>query len=181
MDESLNQSVSERKPTKKIRIKKAKYTNLTILLLIVHSTSILIQKRLEYNDKNENKNAKFVKNIFLVGESICITIFIIILLCKINNDLIILFSILYFLIGIVMIFYFFLNKFCISVKERIKDTEIIFLYIFNNVLFFIEGYFLFLCSEIMEKEKKILNREKYGYKNDEDILKADKIMKNNIE
>ena len=182
MDESLNQSVSVKKPTKKIRLKKAKYTNLTILLLIILSISILIQKHLERNKNDKNYNAKLIKDIFLVGENICIAIFIIILLCKINNDLIILFSILYFLIGIVMLFYFLLNKFCdLDIQEKIDDVEIVFLYIFNNILFFIEGYFLFLCSEIMEKEKIIVNREKYGYKNDEDILKADKIMKNTIE
>ena len=185
MDESLNQSVSVRKPGKKIRLKKAKYTNLTILLLIVHCFSILIQKHLERDNFKSNKTVKITKNIFLAGENVCITIFIIILLCKINNDLIILFSILYFLIGIVMLFYIFLNRFCGpsdgEKKEKIEG-EILFLYIFNNILFFIEGYFLFLCSEIMEKEKIIVNREKYGYKNDEDILKAEKIMKNtNIE
>ena len=182
MDESLNQSVSVKKPTKKIRLKKAKYTNLTILLLIIHSSLILIQKHLEKDNYKENKEAKLTKNAFLAGENICIAIFIIILLCKINNNLIILFSILYFLIGTVMVFYFFLNKFCgLPDEEKLKGGEIIFLYIFNNVLFFVEGYFLFLCSEIMEKEKIIVNREKYGYKNDEDILKAEKIMKNNIE
>ena len=107
-----------------------------------------------------------VNHTFLVIEDICLTIFIIILLCKINNNLIILFSLLYFIIGIVTLFYFFLNKFCdIPEDEKIENGGIIFLYLFNSALFFFEGYLLFLCSEIMEKEKKIVNREIYGYKN----------------
>ena len=174
MDESLNQSLSVKKPSKKIKIKKAKYTNLTIFLLLIHCATISIQKHLENNNMEHPENNKdydydkprTAKDIFLVAEDICLTFLIIILLCKINNNLIILFSMLYFIIGIVSVFYFFLNKFCdIPEYEKIKDGSCIFFQILNSCLFFLEGYILFLCSEIIEKERVLVNREIYGYKN----------------
>ena len=180
MDESLNQSVSVtiKKPSKKIKRKKNKYINLTLILLIFHCISISVQKFLEKGDDDKLDSPKSIKNIFLVSEDVIITIFIIIFLYKINNDLIITFSILYFLIGIVMLFYFLLNEFYISEKTDIYNKII---YIFNNILFIVEGYLLYLCSDLMEKEKLIVNREKYGYKNNEDILHTDNLMKSNLE
>ncbi len=183
MDESLNQSVSVtvKKPSKKIKRKKNKYINLTLVLLLFHCISISIQKFLEIDKKNYDdpiNQSKLIKNIFLVSEDVIITIFIIIFLYKINNDLIITFSILYFLIGIVMLFYFLLNEFYISEKTDIYNKII---YILNNILFIVEGYLLYLCSDLMEKEKLIVNREKYGYKNNEDILHTDNLMKSNLE
>ena len=182
MDESLNQSISVKKPSKKIKQKKAKFINLTIFLLFIHSLSIYIQKHLEHQNLESKDNVKLVKDIFLVAEYICIAIFIIIHLCKINNNLLILFSILYFIVGLVILFYYLLNIFCyIPEDQKLKDGGIIFFYLLNNVLFFIEGTLIFFCSDIIEKEKLIVNREKYGYKNDEYILHADKILKHNYE
>ena len=196
MDESLNQSItlSIKKPSKVIKDKKVKYTKITIFLLLIHFFSISIQKLLEYTDININiseektdeekdiidnkKKTKAIKEIFLIIEDMFITIFIILLLCKINNDIIILFSILFFLIGIIMLFYFFLYKYCLSRLE--ENLSIIIIYIVNNVLFFIEGFLLYFCSEIVEKEKLIKNREKYGYKNNEELLRTDKLMQSNI-
>ena len=170
MDESLNQSISVKKPIMKIKQKKAKYLNLTIFLLIIHLVSILLQKNLEYKQL-DIKKTKLVKDIFLVCENICIEICIVIFLCKIKNNLILLFSILYLLIGIVMLFYFFLNKYCnIPKREKMTDIDVIIFYLINNILFLIEGILLFFCSEIIEKAKIIANRQKYGYKNDENNL-----------
>ena len=182
MDESLNQSVTEKKPLKIIKHKKAKYMNFAIFLLLTHSIFLYIQKHLEFQNLEKQDKAKLINHIFLVAEHSFISIFIIILLCKINNSLLILFSILYFIVGLVMLFYFFLNKFCnIPEDEKLKDGGILFFYLLNNLLFFIEGYLLFICSDIIEKEKLVVNREKYGYKNDEEILHANKILKNNYE
>ena len=197
MDESLNQSVtlSIKKPSKVIKDKKVKYINITIFLLLIHFISISIQKLLEFSDFynnlsegktdeekkiiNNKKRIKAIKESFLVIEDMFITLFIILLLCKINSDIIILFSILFFLIGIVMLFYFFLYKFYLSGLN--KNLSIIIIYIINNVLFFIEGFLLYFCSDIVEKEKLIKNREKYGYKNNEELLHTDKLMQSNLE
>ena len=185
MDESLlNQSVilSIKKPSKVIKAKKTKYINITIFLLLIHFISISIQKLLEYKEINNNaeenlKRIKGIKEIFLVIEDMCLTIFIILLLCKINNDLIILFSILFFLIGILMIFYLFLYKYYLHFKKGFSIIK----YIVNNVLFFIEGFLLYFCSNLIEKEKLEKNREKYGYKNNEDFFYTDKLMQSTFD
>ena len=184
MDESLNQSVtlSIKKPSKVIKDRKTKYINFTIFLLLIHFFSISIQKLspfIKSGEKETKEKIRYTKEIFLVFEDLFITIFIILLLCKINNDLIILFSILFFLIGIVMIFYLFLYKFFLSNMEQ--TPNIIIFYIVNNVLFFIEGFLLYFCSDIIEKEKLIKNREKYGYKNNEELLRADKLLKSTFD
>ena len=180
MDESLNQSMSVKKPSKKIKKKKFKYMNLTIALLIIHCACILIQKHLEHlNIESELINKRIIKDFFLAGENVGITIFIIILLCNINNNLLLLCSILYFLIGIIMIFYLIINQFIISNNEKNSEFRFIFIYILNNILFFVEGYLIFSCSEIIEKEKMQVNREKYGYKNDDYMLREEKFFNNN--
>ena len=66
-----------------------------------------------------------------------------------------------------MILYFILNIFYLQYEKHI---EWIVIYIINIILFFIEGYLLFSCSEIIEKEKELINREKYGYKNNEEMV-----------
>ena len=141
MDESLNQSVTEKKPLKIIKHKKAKYMNLTIFLLLTHSICLYIQKHLEFQNLEKQDKAKLINRIFLVAEHSFISIFIIILLCKINNSLLILFSILYFIIGLVMLFYFFLNKFCnIPEDEKLKEGGIYFFYLLNNLLYMKKFY-----------------------------------------
>ena len=68
-----------------------------------------------------------------------------------------------------MIFYFLLDL-CFDLSKNEKQH--FFFTLVNNSLFFIEGFLLFRCSEIMEKEKRQVNREIYGYKNDEDYLRG---------
>ena len=170
MDEIFNQSISSKKPSNKIKKKKVKYMNITIFLVIIHCVSFLIQKIMEfqYNDSDSDSYRRILtKDIFLVSEDIIITIFIIKFLYKFNNNLIIIFSILYFIIGEMMILYFILNIFYLQSEKHI---EWIVIYIINIILFFIEGYLLFSCSEIIEKEKELINREKYGYKNNEEMV-----------
>mgnify|MGYP006873176211 CR=1 FL=1 len=170
MEESLNQTIHSRKLSKKIKKKKIKYMNLTIFLLMIHCIYILIKNYVQYGTLNKYNK---INRIFLSFEDISITIFIIILLCKFNNNLLFLCSILYILIGIIMIFYFFLNLFFPLSEE---DKEHFYLNLINNFLFFIEGFLLFRCSEIMEREKEQVNREKYGYKNDEDSIRKTRLF-----
>ena len=179
MNESLYQSVSIKKISKKIKRKKMKYRNLTLFFLIIHCMSFVLQKSLEI--VNLNDDGKFdsmqVRNLFLIGENIIMTIIIFISLCYVNNNLIILFCILYFLLGLIMIFYLIVRFFINNSKDGKNSGSIhIILNSINIILFFFEGILLFLCSEIMEKEQKQVNREKYGYKNNEDILHGEKLF-----
>ena len=178
MEESLNQTIHSRKPSKKIKKKKLKYMNLTIFLLIIHCLYILIKNYIQYEPfeviDRENLNI-----IFLCSENIAITIFIIILLCKFNNNLLFLCSLLYILIGIIMIFYFLLNL-CFNLSQNEKK-EYFFFSLINNIFFFAEGFLLFRCSEIMEKEKEQVNREIYGYKNDEDYIRKTRLFSTYID
>ena len=128
--------------------------------------------------KNKEKKIKYMNlTIFLCSENIAITIFIIILLCKFNNNLLFLCSLLYILIGIIMIFYFLLDL-CFNLSKNEKQH--FFFTLVNNSLFFIEGFLLFRCSEIMEKEKRQVNREIYGYKNDEDYIRKTRLFSINL-
>ena len=68
MDESLNQSVTDKKPLKIIKHKKAKYMNLTIFLLLTHSICLYIQKHLEFQNLEKRDKAKLINHIFLVAE-----------------------------------------------------------------------------------------------------------------
>ena len=170
MDDSLYQSMSvHKKSLKKIKHRKRKYVNLTIFLLIIHCIIFVVQKCSNFINYNNNNNSesifdpKNVRNIILIVEDIFITIFLIILLCKIFNDtFIFLFSLLYFVLGIIMLIYLF-----IYIMKEIRDEKKIFVisfYSINILLFIIESFLLFLCSEIVEKEKKREKREKLGYK-----------------
>ena len=175
MDDSLYQSISVKKTSKQIKKKKVKYINLTIFFLLIHCICFVIQKLIEIisstedsenpNDINKSRN---IYNYFLIGEDIFITLFIIISLCKINNDSIILFCLLYIVLAIIMIFYFIIDNINDN-PNIINDTLLLTFYIINIVLFLVEGILLFLCSEIMEKEKIQVKREKYGYKNKNNI------------
>ena len=176
MEESLNQTIHSRKPSKKIKKKKIKYMNLTIFLLMIHCLYILIKNYIQY-EPSDVLESNHINKIFLCSENIVITIFIIILLCKFNNTLLFLCSLLYILIGIIMIFYFLLNL-CFNLSKNEKQH--FFFTLVNNSLFFIEGFLLFRCSEIMEKEKRQVNREIYGYKNDEDYIRKTRLFSINL-
>ncbi len=170
MDESYNQSISNKKPSNKIKKTKVKYMNITIFLVIINCVSILIQKIIENQFYDSDSNLyirKLIEDIFLVSEDITITIFIIIFLYKFNNNLIIIFSILYFIIGEMMIFYLILYIYYYKFEKNIIWIVID---IINIILFFIEGYLLLSCSEIIEKEKELINREIYGYKDNEEMV-----------
>ena len=177
MEESLNQTIHSRKPSKRIKKKKIKYMNLTIFLLMIHCLYILIKNYIQYKPSYK-LNSNHINRIFLCSENIAITIFIIILLCKFNNNLLFLCSLLYLIIGIIMIFYFLLNL-CFNLSEN--DKKHFFFTLINNFLFFVEGFLLFRCSEIMEKEKEQLNREIYGYKNDEDYIRKTRLFSTHID
>ena len=177
MEESLNQTIHSRKPSKKIKKKKIKYMNLTIFLLMIHCLYILLKNYIQY-EPFDVSNINHINRIFLCSENIAITIFIIILLCKFNNNLLFLCSILYILIGIIMIFYFLLNL-CFNLSEN--DKHYFLFPLINNFLFFAEGFLLFRCSEIMEKEKEQVNREIYGYKNDEDYIRKTRLFSTHLD
>ena len=177
MEESLNQTIHSRKPSQKIKKKKLKYMNLTIFLLMIHCLYILIKNYIQY-EPHKKINSKDINKIFLCSENIAITIFIIILLCKFNNNLLFLCSILYILIGIIMIFYFLLDLYFNLSKN---DKEYFLFSLINNVFFFAEGFLLFRCSDIMEKEKELVNREIYGYKNDEDYIRKTRLFSTQID
>ena len=177
MEESLNQTIHSRKPSKRIKKKKIKYMNLTIFLLMIHCLYILIKNYIRCKP-SDKLNSNHINRIFLCSENIAITIFIIIFLCKFNNNLLFLCSLLYLIIGIIMIFYFLLNL-CFNLSEN--DKKHFFFTLINNFLFFVEGFLLFRCSEIMEKEKEQLNREIYGYKNDEDYIRKTRLFSTHID
>ena len=171
MDDSLYQSISVIKPSKHIKKKKVKYMNITIFFLLIHCICFIIQKIIEIdlgNEDSENSNNKSRKiyNFFLIGEDICITLLIVITLFKINNNFILLFCLLYIVLAIIMIFYFIINSHLKTITPNIIANTLLFVfYIINFALFLVEAILLFLCSEIMEKEKIQVKREKYGYKN----------------
>ena len=164
MEESLNQTIHSKKPSKKIKKKKIKYMNFTIFLLIIHCIYILVKNYIQYGPFDVFDSVH-IHRIFLCSENIAITIFIIVILYKFNNNLLFLGSILYILIGIIIVFYFLLNLFY-NFSEN--DKHYYFFPLINNFLFFFEGFLLLRCSELMEKEKKQVNREIYGYKNNDD-------------
>ena len=77
MNESLYQSVSIKKLSKKIKRKKMKYRNLTLFSLIIHCVSFVIQKSLEIgnlNDDDDQLDSMKIRNLFLIGENIIMTI-----------------------------------------------------------------------------------------------------------
>ena len=167
MDDSLYQSISVIKPSKHIKKKKVKYMNITIFFLLIHCIYFIIQKLIENGEENSNNNkSRKIYNFFLIGEDICITLLIVITLFKINNNFILLFCLLYIVLAIIMIFYFIINSHLKTITPNIIANTLLFVfYIINFALFLVEAILLFLCSEIMEKEKIQVKREKYGYKN----------------
>ena len=171
MDDSLYQSMSvHKKSLKKIKHRKRKYVNITIFLLIIHCIIFVVQKCSDYIINNNSNSgftfdSKNVRNIILIAEDIFITIFLIILLCKIFNEtFIFLFCLLYFILGIIMLIYLFIYIMKKIREDQEKKIFVISCYSINILLFIIESFLLFLCSEIVEKEKKREKREKLGYK-----------------
>ena len=77
MDERLNQSMSIKRVSKRIRKVKAKYTNFTIFLLILSFIAFIIQKFPEFKDNNKDKII-LTKNIFLFVEDLALKLLIII-------------------------------------------------------------------------------------------------------
>jgi len=165
MEESLDESLETETTSKNISNKKLKYINLTIFFLIVHNVGIFYQKYLE----RSYLRAPEIKNIFLYFEDICLKIFIVFLLCKKNNIWLFICSSLYFFIGLVMSFYLIIilfdNKYHLDKNDDKDYIYFIIIYIANIVLFFFEGYLVFLCSELIEKEKRRVYRKKFGYQN----------------
>ena len=176
MDESLNQSMSIKRVSKRIRKVKVKYTNFTIFLLILSFIAFIIQKFPEFKDNNKDKII-LTKNIFLFVEDLALKLLIIISLIKYKTNAVILCSFLYFIIGAVMIFYIILNQLSNLIKKEqiIKDTSIV-MFIFNIILYFIIGFLLVLSFQLMKKEQRERMKEKYGFKTGEDILRSKNIL-----
>ena len=170
MNDSLNQSVSVKRLSKKIKKTKVKYINFTICLLIVNFISFLLQKYPEITESDDNKIT--TKNIFLFLEDFGLKAFIIISLIRVKVNSIILCSIMYFVIAIVMIFYLIFNKLSnvIPSDKKIKTISMVF-FIFNILLFCSEGVLLAIISQLTTKEKRERNKEKYGFQTGEDILR----------
>ena len=174
MELGLNKSM-EFELSQKIIEKKDKIRRITIILLIFHTIFVVLQKVIEC-DYSEYYKIKVTKDILLVCENLILNILVIIFLCRINNNLLILCSILYFIIGLTMVFYLVINIICdIPPPDKINELLGFILYITNILLFFVEGVFLLYCSEIIVKEKKQKKREQYGYKEDEDNINKNQI------
>ena len=186
MEESFNQSMSIKRVSRKIKKVKRKYINFTILLLIINFISFIIQKYQDFENYSKDKNDEqykiiFTKNIFLLVEDFSLKIIIIIALKKFKINSIILFSIIYLIIGIILIFYLLFNKFSslISDDEKINSISLVF-FIFNIILYFLEAFLLAVCFQLMTKEKREKTKEKYGFKNSEDVLRSKNILENSF-
>ena len=180
MDESLNTSMSIKRVSKEIKEIKIKYMKFTIFLLIISSTSFIIQKFPELKNNSNNK-VLVTKNIFLFIEDFGLKIIIIFSFAKLKINIIILCSLLYFIIGIVMTFYLLFNKLVeeISNEEKITNISTVF-YIFSIILYIIEGFLFVICSQLMTKEKRAKNKEKYGYKTGDDIIRNKNLLGESI-
>ena len=73
------------------------------------------------------------------------------------------------------------NKFSslISDDEKINEISLVF-FIFNIILYFIEALLLTICFQLMTKEKREKTKEKYGFKNSEDVLRSKNILENSF-
>ena len=173
MNESLNQSMTFKKVSKKIKKVKVKYINFSIFLLIVNFFSFFIQKFPELNDEEKREKKILTKNIFLLFEDFIIKAIIITSLIKFKINSIILFSILYFIIAIVMIFYLIFNQLSNKVIDEQKVTGFPFpLFIVNIVLFCLEGFLLAKIYQLMTKEQRAKSKEKYGFNSGDEIGRA---------
>ncbi len=176
MDESLNTSLSIKRVSIQIKEVKIRYMKLIIFLLIINSISFTIQKYPELTNNIDNK-VLITKNIFIFFEDIGLKIIIIYSLIKFKINIIILCSLLYFIIGIIITFYLVFNRLVdkISEEQKINDVSIIFC-IFNIALYFAEGVLLVICSQLMSKEKTEKNKEKFGYKTGDDIIRSKNLL-----
>ena len=182
MNESLNQSMTFKKVSKKIKKVKVKYINFSIFLLIVNFFAFFAQKFPELNKgSKEHRDIKdkkiMTKNIFLLLEDFGLKIIIIISLLKFKVNSIILFSILYFIIAIVMIFYLIFNQLSNKVIDEQKVTGFPFpLFIVNIVLFCLEGFLLAKIYQLMTKEQRAKSKEKYGFNSGDEMLRDKNIL-----
>ena len=181
MNESFNQSMSVKKVSNKIRKVKKKYRNFCISLLILNFIAFAIQKYKEYCENEEN--FFLTKNIFLVLEDLGLKIVIIISLIKNQRNSIVLCSLLYFVITLIMIFYILLKLFYNqnSDNEKMEDIAIIIfiINIINIILYCIEGCLMVVCFKYMEKEKREKDKEKYGFKTGDDMLRSKNLLEEN--
>ena len=180
MDESLAQSMSIKRVSKKIKKKKELYIKLTIALLIINFISMIFQGYKEISS-NEDNNTILIKNLFLILEDFVIKVIIIISLIKMKINPIILGSFLYFIIGIIMLYYIIFNRLfnLISEEQKINGFKMAF-FICNIILFCLEGFLLIICTKWMRKEKKETIKEKYGFKTGEDMIKSRNILDESI-
>ena len=178
MNENFNQSMSVKRLSKKIKKIKVKYINITICLLILNFISFFLQKYPEISESKGNKLT--IKNIFLLFEDFGLKAFIIVSLIRVNMNSIILFSIMYFVISLIMIFYLIFNKLSniIPSESKIKTISIVF-FILNILLFSSEGVLLVKISQLMRKEKRERNKEKYGFQTGEDTLRNKNMLTEN--
>ncbi len=179
MNESLNQSMSVKKASKRIKKVKIKYINFSILLLIINFITFFVQKFPELND-NEKDPKIMTKNIFLLFEDFGLKVLIIISLIKFKINSIILFSILYFIIVLVMIFYLIFNKLSNKIDDKLKIEKLSFAFFIVNIAFFaLEGFLLAKISQLMIKEKREKRKEKYGFNSNEEMLRSKNILVEN--
>ena len=171
MNDSLNESMSVKRVSKKIKKVKVKYINFSIFLLIVNFFSFFIQKFPELNDEEKREKKILTKNIFLLFEDFIIKAIIITSLIKFKINSIILFSILYFIIATVMIFYLIIIEVPNKIIENQKLTKLsLAFFIINIALFILEGFLLAKIYQLMAKEQKAKSNEKYGFNSDDEML-----------
>ena len=86
----------------------------------------------------------------------------------------------YFVISLIMIFYLIFNKLSniIPSESKIKTISIVF-FILNILLFSSEGVLLVKISQLMRKEKRERNKEKYGFQTGEDTLRNKNMLTEN--
>ena len=180
MNDSLNQSMSVQRVSKKIKKVKVKYINFSIFLLIVNFFSFFIQKFPELNNREKREKKILTKNIFLLFEDFILKVIIIISLINFKINSIFLFSILYFIIAIIMIFYLIINQISNKINEEQKLVKISFaFFIINIALFCLEGFLFTRIYQLMAKEQKAKSNEKYGFNSDDEMLRTKNILVDN--
>ena len=113
-------------------------------------------------------------------EDLGLKIIIIISFNKSYINSIILFSLIYFIIVIIMIFYIILNQYSslIPGDQIINDVSIV-MFIFNIILYGLEGFMMVLCFRLMKKEEREKTKEKYGFKTGNDMQRSKNVLEEN--